>query len=142
MPHKCVRCGKIYQSNSAELLKGCSCGTRIFLYLTAGDAAFNSSDVSKYANSPRVLELAKTQPVSLEFSSSAEDDVAEISGYLQASAPTSDSKSREQPAENITVIDRGEYELDISSIMRGDPLVVRSQNGIYYLKIPAPKARR
>jgi predicted nucleic acid-binding Zn-ribbon protein len=54
--------------------------------------------------------------------------------YLGAQADAANKKER--PAENITVIDRGEYELDISSLMAGDPLVVRSQNGVYYLKIP------
>ena len=33
MPHQCVRCGKIYQDGSSELLKGCNCGGRFFFFI-------------------------------------------------------------------------------------------------------------
>ena len=33
MPHQCVRCGKMYDDGSAEILKGCSCGAKMFYYI-------------------------------------------------------------------------------------------------------------
>jgi len=33
MPHKCARCGRIYEDKAKELMSGCSCGARVFLYL-------------------------------------------------------------------------------------------------------------
>ena len=34
MPHQCVRCSKIYEDASAEILKGCnSCGGRFFFFV-------------------------------------------------------------------------------------------------------------
>jgi predicted nucleic acid-binding Zn-ribbon protein len=151
MPHKCVRCGKVYPNNSSQLLKGCQCGTRIFIYLQNEDVSISEaleSGLEAVVSSGRVQELAKSQPVSIEMVSgggkasgkSAAGDTAEMAEYLGAQSGAS-GQFREQPAENITVLDRGEYELDLASIMRGDPLVVRSQNGIYYLKIPSVRRK-
>ncbi|MFH1285892.1 MAG: Zn-ribbon containing protein [Candidatus Micrarchaeota archaeon] len=33
MPHKCMKCGKIYDSESLALTNGCECGARLFLFL-------------------------------------------------------------------------------------------------------------
>lgn len=137
MPHKCVTCSKVYPNSSPELLKGCSCGSRIFLYLRSDDiplADAMDSGLGAALESGKVKELSKTRPVSIELVDGADSEAQRMGEYLGASADASSRKER--PAENITVIDRGEYELDIASLMAGDPLVVRSQNGIYYLKIP------
>ena len=139
MPHKCVSCSKVYPNSSPELLKGCACGSRIFLYLRSDDIPIKDaldSGLQSALDSGKVKELAAKQTVSVEMvpSPSQDAEAQKMGEYLGAQAPANNRK--EQPAENITVIDRGEYELDISSLMAGDPLVVRSQNGIYYLKIP------
>ncbi|MBS3109739.1 hypothetical protein J4227_04390 [Candidatus Woesearchaeota archaeon] len=33
MPHQCVRCSTIYEDGASEILKGCSCGARLFFYI-------------------------------------------------------------------------------------------------------------
>ncbi len=30
--HKCLRCGKVYDDDAPELVNGCSCGSKYFLY--------------------------------------------------------------------------------------------------------------
>ena len=35
MPHKCARCASIYDDKAPELISGCGCGSRVFLYLRA-----------------------------------------------------------------------------------------------------------
>ncbi len=32
MPHKCTRCAAVYEDGSENILKGCTCGNRYFLY--------------------------------------------------------------------------------------------------------------
>ena len=138
MPHKCVSCSKVYPNSSPELLKGCACGSRIFLYMRSDDIPMKEamdSGLGAALESGKVAELAATHPVSVEMVSSSDAEAQKMGEYLGVQFPAANSR-KEQPAENITVIDRGEYELDIASLMAGDPLVVRSQNGIYYLKIP------
>ena len=33
MPHQCVRCNKIYDDGASDILKGCSCGGRVFFFI-------------------------------------------------------------------------------------------------------------
>ena len=33
MPHQCVRCNTFYDDGSSEILKGCSCGSKLFFYV-------------------------------------------------------------------------------------------------------------
>ena len=33
MPHQCVRCSTMYQDGSAQILKGCSCGAKLFFFI-------------------------------------------------------------------------------------------------------------
>jgi predicted nucleic acid-binding Zn-ribbon protein len=33
MPHQCLRCNKIYDNTANEIIKGCSCGNRSFLFM-------------------------------------------------------------------------------------------------------------
>jgi len=33
MPHRCVRCAKMYEDGAEEILKGCSCGAKLFFFV-------------------------------------------------------------------------------------------------------------
>ena len=33
MPHQCLRCNKIYENTANEIIKGCSCGNKSFLFM-------------------------------------------------------------------------------------------------------------
>src|SRR3989344_4741099 len=37
MPHQCVRCNTLYSDGAQEILKGCSCGARLFFYIKKKD---------------------------------------------------------------------------------------------------------
>ena len=34
MPHQCVRCGTLYEDGAKEILQGCSCGARLFFFIS------------------------------------------------------------------------------------------------------------
>lgn len=42
--------------------------------------------------------------------------------------------------ENIRMLRRGVFELNLKSLMRNDPIIVRDPYGIYYVKLPAAKS--
>lgn len=56
----------------------------------------------------------------------------ELSEFSKEQPVTVDAES----VENIRVLEKGSYELDLRSLMKGNPMVVRSEKGIYYIKIP------
>lgn len=104
--HKCVRCSTVYQNNAKELLAGCPCGARVFVFLKEGKPAEVEEDYSWLEGELKFL--SKDKPVSVE----------------------SDA------AENLKILEKGAYELDVKSLMGGNPLVVKSEKGIYYIKVP------
>lgn len=106
--HKCVRCSTIYQNNAKELLSGCSCGARVFVFLKEGKAAEELSEEDYSWLEAEFKSLAKNKPVSVDADS----------------------------AENLKILEKGSYELDVKSLMGGNPLVVKSEKGIYYIKVP------
>ncbi|MEM3059932.1 MAG: Zn-ribbon containing protein [Candidatus Anstonellales archaeon] len=38
--------------------------------------------------------------------------------------------------ENVRMKSRGVFELNINSLMKNDPIVVKDTNGVYYIKLP------
>ncbi|MFH0971839.1 MAG: Zn-ribbon containing protein [Candidatus Micrarchaeota archaeon] len=48
----------------------------------------------------------------------------------------------EKPVENITIVEKGRYELDLQSLMSGNPLVIKSEHGVFYIRIPTPVKKK
>lgn len=105
--HKCVRCGTMYSNTSKELLTGCSCGARVFVFMKEGAAAPEKEEDFSWLET-ELSSLSKDKPVSVDKDS----------------------------VENLKIIEKGAYELDVKSLMGGNPLVVKSDKGIYYIKVP------
>lgn len=125
MPHKCARCGKIYEENSQELVNGCTCGARVFLYLR------EKPGVKRDA----LLEhLKKIKESDIEWLDREFGDRLEKSG-----------KTIHLDVENLERLGEGRFRLDIASLMSGKPIVVKAKNGVYYIDIPyamKPKKRK
>lgn len=109
--HKCVRCSTVYDNNSKELLTGCSCGARVFVFIKEGALKSSDSDEDFGWLETELASLTKDHPVSVQA-------------------------QRGDSAENLTIVEKGAYELDVKSLMGGSPLVVKSEKGIYYIKVP------
>ncbi len=174
MPHKCVKCSKVYDNNSPQLLRGCECGNRVFLFLKPEQMSLRElydAGLDVVIDSKRIIELSRDKPVSIELdlpefpqkqpespkpamSSITINNAGNYAGPAAPVVPKQDAgedfgqneTKRAQrglsggpEVENIRVLEKGSYELDLESLMKGDPLVVRSQGGIYYVKIQAFK---
>ncbi len=135
MPHKCVRCGKVFVNNSPELLKGCNCGSRVFVFLRDDQITL------------RELEQSGITPTAEQKEKAAEEaiDSKELAWLEEELAPLTVEKPVSidyDAAENLRVLEEGAYELNISSLMHGDPLVVKSEKGVYYIRLPEFAKRR
>ncbi len=65
MPHKCVRCNKIYQDGDHALSEGCGCGAKVFIFTNSGD--LDSVEDIRWIEEELAGIVKKTQaPVSLE----------------------------------------------------------------------------
>jgi predicted nucleic acid-binding Zn-ribbon protein len=98
MPHKCTRCGEVYKDGSENILKGCTCGNRYFLYFRK----ITDEEAKKLKTKENVREV----------------------------------KEGEEGIGNIKVKD-GIYEIDVSSLMMQEPVIIVGEEGRYLLSLPS-----
>jgi len=115
MPHQCVRCGTLYKDDAQELLKGCSCGGKFFFYMKKKD-----------------VEEAKkiTTNLSEEEKVQIEKDVVGIIGEK-----IEDDKPIILDLESIRLRKPGQYDLDLTKLFEGKPLVYKVEDGKYLIDI-------
>ena len=118
MPHKCARCGNIYGDGSPELMDGCSCGARVFLYIR------ENQGVTK----ERALEELKNREIS-------ESDIEWLDREFGDKLENS-KKTIHLDVENMERLEEGKFKLDIASLMSGKPVVIKAEEGVYYIDIP------
>lgn len=117
MPHQCVRCSKFYDDGANELLKGCSCGARLFFYIR--------KDKLK-----KVKEAEKAANLTIEDKKQIEKDVFDLVGS---------EIDNDQPVvldlEAVRVLGPGKYELDLVHLFRKEPLVIKLEEGKYMIDV-------
>lgn len=110
MPHRCIRCGKDYSGDAMELIRGCGCGARIFLYMKKKEDLKKAGEMDWLQSELRKIDEKRTgAPVTIEI-------------------------------ENVRMLEKGVFELDLASlIINRDPVVVKDSYGVYYVKLPEKK---
>lgn len=114
MPHQCVRCNKLYEDGAQEILKGCSCGAKLFFF------------IKKAALEKRQQELE----LSSKEKHQIEKDVYDLIGS---------EIDRDKPIvldiESINIIKPGKYEVDLIRLFNKNPLVYKLEEGKYIIDI-------
>ena len=117
MPHQCVRCNTLYGDGANEIIKGCSCGGRLFFFIKKEKL----EEAKKITDSAQLTEEDKTQ---------MEKDVFDLVGH--------DIDSEETvilDLEAIRVSKPGKYELDLVHLFKGEPLIFKLEDGKYMIDI-------
>ncbi len=118
MPHQCVRCNKFYDDGSAEILKGCSCGAKMFFFVKKErlsqvqetlEAIKNLTPVEKKEMEKDVFDLVDMEP----------DNQRPVVLDLEA----------------IRSIEPGKFELDLVRLFKKDPLIFKIGEGKYIIDI-------
>lgn len=142
MPYKCTVCNKLYKEGSPELKEvmskgGCSCGKKFLMYVserkdeheeeTAPDAETPIRDSIRAEIEEKRKELRR-------------DDLEWLGKKLVR------MRESDEPIylgiETIRVLEEGKYELDVASLMRGKPLIIKSEAGVYYIDLPYSMKKR
>jgi len=114
MPHRCVRCGKIYDSVAKEILEGCTCGSHYFFF-------FKEEDV-RLRNQTENLTNKEREEIL--------QDVKEIVGEEPESPVVLD-------LESIRVKKAGKFEIDLVNLFKRKPVVYKLGDGKYIIDIPS-----
>lgn len=119
MPHQCVRCNEFYDDGSDVILKGCSCGAKLFFFVRK----------EKLEKVKKVREeFAKLSP---EEKRQVEEDVLQLVG---------ENTDPDLPVildlEAIRVVKPGQFELDLVQLFNAEnPLVYKIGEGKYVIDI-------
>jgi predicted nucleic acid-binding Zn-ribbon protein len=128
MPHKCVKCGRLYPESSPLILEGCeTCGGRKFLYV---------GDQSKH-------KRARGEWPALPSDRRSEKEREPRKEEITIMEPETAKKSREERkpidpdrVESITIVAPGEYELNITKLAGSDDRVVgMGEEGSYHVDL-------
>ncbi|RLE45793.1 hypothetical protein DRJ25_05155 [Candidatus Woesearchaeota archaeon] len=113
MPHQCVRCKTIYDDGAKEILNGCSCGGRLFFYIS-------KKKLQKATENLPELKEEEIQQI--------ESDIRKITGQSEDTPVVLD-------LESIHIKKPGKYEIDLINLFQGQPLIFKIQDGKYMIDI-------
>ncbi|MBI4140571.1 hypothetical protein HY485_01905 [Candidatus Woesearchaeota archaeon] len=115
MPHQCIRCNKLYEDGATEILKGCSCGARLFFFIKK----------EKLEQSRKEIQLTLNEVDKLRV----EQDVLTMIGAQEQTTPVV------LDFESVRVLKPGKYELDLVHLFKGDPLIFKLADGKYIIDV-------
>ena len=115
MPHQCVRCNIFYEDGSKELLKGCTCGGKLFFFIKQKKLDEHKKEID--------LNLTDNDKVQIE------KDIYDMIGVESSDAPVI------LDMESIRVVKPGKYEVDLVHLFKGEPLVFKLSDGKYIIDI-------
>lgn len=133
MPHRCTKCGAVFQDGDSVILTGCpECKWNKFLYFKEeeGTAQPSVSDASPAA--AREMEKLPEE----EQNKSIDSMLEEIDRALDSD----DVKKKElnpDRVDSIRILGTGSYELNLGSIMENEEIVVGiKEEGQYAIDLP------
>ena len=118
MPHQCVRCGKMIPGGSKQLLEGCeSCGSKFFFFIKKEKLLRSSNLIRRNLSRDEIHDLELEVRGILGRSGSDEAVILDL--------------------ETVKALGPGKFRIDVSALMRGEPLVINISPGKYYIDLPS-----
>lgn len=99
-------------------MNGCTCGARVFLFLRRIEGRSEEEIIEEL----RSQELEKS-------------DIEWLDKKLGRKLEKED-KTVHLDVENLLRLGKGKYRLNVASLMKGEPLVFKVRDGVYYIDIP------
>lgn len=135
MPHRCTRCGTIFEDGDSVILSGCpNCGWNKFLY------------VKKECEDLENQERLALEEQKLDLESSLDEVVRNIDEALaseqesvkQEQEPEAERETDEERVESVRILGPGSYELNLDSLLERKELVMAiREEGSYALHLPS-----
>jgi len=132
MPHRCTRCGTIFEDGDSVILSGCpSCGWNKFLYV--------KQDPEGLENQGR----AALEEQKLDLEASLDEVVRNIDEALASEEKgreqsENENKTEEERVESVRILGPGSYELNLDSLLERKELVMAiREEGSYALHLPS-----
>jgi len=105
----------MYDDGASEILKGCSCGARLFFFIRKEKLEESKKEIQQ-----TLQEVDKVQ---------IEHDVLNMIGSPEPDVPVI------LDFEAVRVLKPGKYELDLVHLFKGDPLIFKLADGKYVIDV-------
>ena len=118
MPHRCTRCGTIFEDGDSVILSGCpSCGWNKFLYVKQDPEGLENPGRAALEEQKLDLEASLDEVVRNidEALASEEKEKEHESG--------SETKTEEERVDSVRILGPGSYELNLDSLLERKELV-------------------
>jgi len=108
MYHKCVKCGRIYEQYSIDIINGCSCGSKLFYFVK-----FDSTSKKK----------------------DSKDTISEDMDYFYELEDDENHEIIIFDIEAINIKSSGKYELNLDRLINNDGLIYKYGDGKYSIDL-------
>jgi predicted nucleic acid-binding Zn-ribbon protein len=115
MPHKCLRCGKVYDDNDPQVINGCSCGSIFFFYIK------DKTQIEKFEEIEKELNIKKTT----------------LEAELEREFIKTVTGNNHFGVETIKNPIDGVYEINLDALMKKEPLIILKQGRTYLIHLPS-----
>lgn len=113
--HQCVKCGKLHEDGTPNLLQGCECGGKFFFYVKK-ESIKEAQEVTGNLSDKEKVQIQR--------------DVMDIVGL-----DNKDDNPVILDLESIKVLKPGKYDIDLVHLFKGVPLVYRLEDGKYIIDL-------
>ena len=113
-----MNCGRVYQDDAEELLKGCECSGKLFLY----------EDRIKFKKKELKKNLKHKRDDLIE-------GISEFLYHLKRDVQTKFKSKVSFDLESKKVIENGVYEIDLKKLLNEVPLIVEIKEGKYFVHL-------
>ncbi|MDD3043821.1 MAG: Zn-ribbon domain-containing protein [Methanosarcinaceae archaeon] len=145
MPHRCTKCGTLFEDGNAVILNGCpNCGWNKFLYERKGYTA--SISKVRPALKEKALKEKSSDPYSpmdevvknIDEALASEESSLENGREDVSGKGSSVTLEEEERVESVRILGPGSYELNLNSLFERDELVMAlKEEGSYALHLPS-----
>lgn len=137
MPHRCTKCGAVFEDGDSVILTGCpECRWNKFLYVKAEEVTVKPEAVPEEEDSQPTTIWDIEERIEKKKEPSIDSVLEEIDRALESD----DVKNKDlnpDRVDSIRILDAGSYELNLGSIMEKDEIVVGiKEEGQYAIDLP------
>lgn len=149
MPHRCTKCGTLFEDGSAAILNGCpNCGWNKFLYVRAESEAPKNIPGAALKEKMPVLQSSTDTAVKnvgdvvKNIDEALDSDNGSREGNIRPEGTLEEKKAQAagkgERVESVKILGPGSYELNLDSLFERDELVMAlKEEGSYALHLPS-----
>jgi len=143
MPHQCLKCGKVFEDGSADILKGCPvCGGKKFFYTKK---PLSEKERKKLLEESKIdleaiEEIVKEKVVEEdgEWLHIEPKNVKELLREIEKKKEEVEESISKQgnKVESISVKELGEYSINLKRLMEDESIIIQ-KDGSYMIHLPS-----